>query len=138
MSVQTLEILKATKELLSDEKRWTRDFLARHENGNPIGPNEPNAVCFCILGAIDKLTGTNGKYSPAHVAIEQELPKKYIGIGHFNDDPETTHGHVMAVLQKAIISEEMKTATNTDDWDGDILEDDDSIPYDPVTMGEKS
>lgn len=25
---------------------WTQDAYARHKNGNSIGPNEPNAVCW--------------------------------------------------------------------------------------------
>lgn len=54
--MQPVEILTRAKALISDPAKWTQGHLARHANGNPIGPNETNATCFCALGAVDHVT----------------------------------------------------------------------------------
>ena len=42
------------KDLLSDESRWTQFCFARNENREECGPRDPEAVCWCLSGAIVK------------------------------------------------------------------------------------
>ncbi len=34
---------------------WTKEALARDENGEPIDPCDPEACCFCTTGAVIKI-----------------------------------------------------------------------------------
>ncbi len=41
-------------ELFQDESNWTQLALARNAAGESIDPNDPEAVCWCLYGAIMK------------------------------------------------------------------------------------
>lgn len=43
------------EELLSDKTKWTQHYLAKDSKGEPTDPQGPNAVCWCLGGAIAKL-----------------------------------------------------------------------------------
>jgi hypothetical protein len=63
----TLQILRDARELLSDEKRWTKSALARAvDDSDPEGAadqetnaTDPSATCFCAMGAILRAAGTD-------------------------------------------------------------------------------
>lgn len=95
-----LKVLVAARELLSDEKRWTRYDLAHDVDGVEIGPRSENAVCWCVMGAVHKFSpgvapGVGGALNLVHNAVGGPIPE-------FNDDPETTHADVLRVLDVAI------------------------------------
>ncbi len=41
-------------ELLSDETKWTKNAIARNHAGESIDSLNPDAVCYCALGAIER------------------------------------------------------------------------------------
>lgn len=49
------ENLIAVKELLATPATWTREVLARDAKGNEVRPSDDKAVCFCILGACERV-----------------------------------------------------------------------------------
>ena len=42
------------QDILTDESKWTKQFFARKANGHYASPDNDDAVCWCILGAIQK------------------------------------------------------------------------------------
>lgn len=50
------DYLIAVGEKLSTGGGWTTEVSARDMNGRPCEPTSPNAVQFCMLGAIDAVT----------------------------------------------------------------------------------
>lgn len=52
-------VIKRAIQLLSDERRWTQNTEARDKRGHEIDFNDPKAVTFCAVGAINRLS-TNG------------------------------------------------------------------------------
>lgn len=107
-----VEILKATKELLSDPERWTWGKYARTSSYTETSPHSPDAVCFCLLGAIAKVGNTSPlsveQGNISHVVSNAIVPR-YYHISDFNDT--TDHPTLMATLDRAIASSE-KVANN--------------------------
>jgi hypothetical protein len=52
LSIQSAEILRAARLLLSDPEQWTQTVHARNACGDPVKPTDPDAVRWCIYGAI--------------------------------------------------------------------------------------
>ena len=91
-------------EALADPKKWTRGTLARRADGSASSWHSDDATCFCVLGAIYKLSmGDATEYLPRLDKVRNVLAKRGlpIGIGDFNDDPSTTHKLVLEVLKEA-------------------------------------
>lgn len=106
-----LEILKAARELLSDESRWTKEASARTIAGEETDALSRKAVCWCMDGAIEKAMGgwssCRDEYSKAADALAASTHDG-IGVLHrdefvlFNDDPKTTHADMLAAFDRAI------------------------------------
>lgn len=87
-------LIQPIYDLLSDPARWTRGANARVRSGNPIGPNEANAVCWCIAGAICKVWPD--KQATCMNLLYRHFPDRD-PVG-FNDNPATTHADLLARL----------------------------------------
>lgn len=46
------QVLERARSLLSDQDRWAQGVFARDRNGVQVKPRDPNACCWCLLGAI--------------------------------------------------------------------------------------
>lgn len=96
------EILTQARDLISDPARWTRGVYARDAEGRETASRSESAVCWCVHGAIRKVTGSvydtlfSGRYAQA------ALPEGYSEVHEFNDDPKTTHSDVLALFDRAI------------------------------------
>lgn len=100
-----VEALKATKALIDTPKKWTKGALARAESGEPIYTDDPEAVCFCLHGAVNRVSGhqehlRRGAKDKIALAIDTMYPG--YGIAEFNDSSETTHEMMLELLDKAI------------------------------------
>lgn len=97
--------LIAARAVIADPAHWTRGVMARDSRGLSVLPNEPEAFCFCMLGALRKVVG---KFNPSgeHKSFLRDAIQAYtcksMPIGDFNDDD--THGHddVLQVFNMAI------------------------------------
>jgi predicted aconitase len=98
------EILVGAREILSDPNRWTREFQARDIEGRCIAWNEPEAVCFCLMGAINRASRDidPDDITPAYDAMNVLDSVIDAAIPTFNDRPTTTHEDVLKALDAAI------------------------------------
>jgi hypothetical protein len=53
--MNTVELLKAARELVANPKTWTKGEMARDANGHPTGWGDSDAVCWCAMGAMAKV-----------------------------------------------------------------------------------
>lgn len=105
-----LEDLKAVRSLLSVPERWTKNVYAR-AGKKRIGPLNDEATCWCVLGAVrrvTKLPEDSAYFTVVTSAIAAQLPEGAPRIHKWNDDPSRTHADVLALLDKAIAAEEQK------------------------------
>ena len=109
------EVLIAAKAVIADEKRWIKRQLAVDSRGVAAHVGGEAAVCFCAVGAIERVAYMNPKARPNDVTQEDlasfratlALQSVVKGLGHnaihlFNDNVLTKHSDVMAAFDKAI------------------------------------
>jgi hypothetical protein len=69
--------LEQTKALLSDPVKWTQGALARKANGEQCSPFDPEATCFCLIGALQYVSKIDFKeLSPEYYIIKNILISK--------------------------------------------------------------
>lgn len=95
----TIEVLKAARELISDPKHWTQYLFARDDNGNSTQPVSVRAVCWCALGAIDRVSGDDESAGDDALDALMEVVEEG-NVSTFNDSH--THPEVMALFDAAI------------------------------------
>lgn len=101
-----LEILRGTRELLSDPSRWTTGAEERNaagETSDDAGPEHFVPVCWCVLGA----TGQVGGFGPSLFADDElrntlRAETHFSCLDTFNDAPETTHADVLSLIDRTI------------------------------------
>lgn len=88
---------------------WTQAGYMRLDDNNVVDPNNPNAVCGCLEGAMLRSVGPVGGSRYQHpvfrqeeVALKNELPTGFLDIVTFNDAPGRTQSEVLALVDKAI------------------------------------
>lgn len=94
--------LIAARALIDTPEKWTRHTYARNEHGLDVNENSNSAVCFCIMGALNKATGDQAGALPLTQHLAVNLPTKFDRIPAFNDDPTTTHADVLALFDRTI------------------------------------
>lgn len=107
--MQPIEILRSARKLLSDPRKWTKEAYARDEAGYDILPNKYDAKTFCIMGAINRTCGSLVDEEPEYlrarravIAATNALYPGFFDVFCFNDDDNTTHEMILAVLDRAI------------------------------------
>lgn len=102
------EVLLAAADLLEQPGAWTQCSNARNRYGNAVPSNSPEAVGWCLLGAICKVSDTLAVRDRAYAMVGLYMDKhNYIGyIGSFstvdyNDHPDRMQAEVVAVLRGA-------------------------------------
>jgi hypothetical protein len=89
------------RELLNNEKRWTKLAMARDEFGREVRPQSVEAVQFCLLGAAAKCYSSDwmldrGQREAALLALRKALDNDIQG---WNDAPGRNFGEVKALLE---------------------------------------
>jgi hypothetical protein len=96
--------------LLSSADKWTKDAGARDAERNKLSkPDDPRAVCWCLRGAVWKVT-ENPEHSAQVLAALREVTGNYISVGEFNDS--ATFAEVKELLQQAKVA-----AANMEPWE---------------------
>ena len=108
------EVLMSAKELI--QKGFTKDVIARDSMGAATHSGDPNAVCWCSVGAINKavrdheaaycLVGTRPVNTVAYDLAQAHCPLHSNGrrmeLDEFNDSAWTTQADVVALFDAAI------------------------------------
>lgn len=112
-----LKVLQTAREILSEEKRWTKNVLARNILDIKVAPINPSAVCFCSMGAIckaakdlklhtytDSIEAENLLTEAAKPLMAQmegikTIPSSFV---QFNDNLRTKHSDIMNLFDEAI------------------------------------
>ncbi len=100
-----IEVLKGARKLLERRGAWGQGENARDKTGRVILPTSPDAVRFCLNGALMRAAGSNctAKYD-AHARLEKvlglELDEE--SLTDWNDANSRRKHQVLAALDKAI------------------------------------
>lgn len=104
------DVLDAAADLLSKPGAWTQGAEARNQYGSPCyaGPSSVTAVCFCLIGAVRRIGGSEGQDAvmPALSKVIRGKPWDW------NDRKKRTQEEVVAKLREAA------TASRTQDTEG--------------------
>lgn len=97
------QTLTEAKALISSTENWiTRDYASDRQYGLSFSIQDPDATCFCALGAATRATGQTDIFNEATKALHAELPEGHTMVSLFNDDEDTTHADIMALFDRAI------------------------------------
>lgn len=106
-----LELMIEAKALIEDESKWTKGYYAHDSEGSLREALDPQAVCFCSVGALIKVAGgydypQSLQIDRAEAVLSDCVKISTDGWGQdiveFNDAKDNTHQDVMAVWDKAI------------------------------------
>lgn len=100
-----VDTLRNVRDLLAQPGRWTQGTRACNRWGVAVEFDSPTAHCWCLMGAIAKLSPDFGEAIVVTRAIETCLPDGFKTIVRFNDDRDTTQFEVVMVLDKTIARE---------------------------------
>lgn len=94
-NAEAKHVLLGVKEILKTEDWWTQKAFARNRNGDNVDSSDPEAVCFCFVGAMARAgapsTGATG-------IVFHEVTGK--GALEFNDTH--TYAELMAAIDKTL------------------------------------
>ena len=97
------ELLTKAKAVIADPKHWTQGWYAKDAEGKSVGPRKPDAVCWCSLGALEKVAYEEGTYSIRLTTaryLDMVADECYNGIPGLNDN--SSHEAVMKAWDEAI------------------------------------
>ena len=96
-------LLKAVRERLADEARWTKGKAARDANGIGTQFESAAAACFCLVGAIwcEFPNSYLSQKETNRIAAMLEF-QNWEAASFWNDAPERTHADVIARLDTAL------------------------------------
>jgi hypothetical protein len=98
---QMLEDLCAVRELLDRPSRWTKGAFARNDAGVVVSPLSENAVCWCLLGAMHKVTGlSESRYEDLVRALDMAKPR-IPWLGCLNEYAK--HEEILELIDRAIV-----------------------------------
>jgi hypothetical protein len=108
--VKTIDALRKARELISDPARWTQGFFAHSKTGRRVDPRGRSAVCWCVLGACDRVAGrSRNANADAQIALHKARPRGYRNVAHYRDRPKRKHADVLALFDRAIAAAERES-----------------------------
>ena len=94
-------------ELLEKPENWTQRANARDANGRDISSYHPDAVCWCLFGAVNKCYGITPERQNVEVKLIHSLQvaptQERRGYGSYivwNDAKERTHQEVLDLCRE--------------------------------------
>lgn len=91
-------------ELLSDASKWTQGEPARDIHGRPVDADDSEAVCWCLMGALNKCypgIHIKGLLLTRNITQGGCLQEFSVDVPHeWNDDPVRTFEDVHNFLQQ--------------------------------------
>lgn len=113
MDLIQIRIIRRAREIITPRDAWTQGEEARNIKGEPTLANEPDAVCYCMLGALSKasneIEGCSWQgFALACAVLERQIHisqhdvSKCHTLQRFNDNPFCTHDAVLGIMDKAL------------------------------------
>ncbi len=112
--VKAIAYLRSARSLIEDQEHWTSGCQAQDHRGVAVPPTSPEAVAWCAVGAIIRVTHSH-RESGHHVyglyqALELALPYEYTPpcgkddppVEYVNDHDAITHQDVLDIYDRAI------------------------------------
>lgn len=99
MKTKTLRKFKSLQELFARAARWQKGWFAATRKGVRCYSDDPNAVCFCLFGGLERVYGTGVKNQQMVNRLKQTLPDT--SFVAWNDAPERTIQDIRALVKKA-------------------------------------
>lgn len=100
------QVLIDARAHIAEPDRWTQEAYARDHQGHNVRPRDPEARCWCMLGAIAYCSNVHGIIPPPLMTFIEDLvkfrfgPSKFMGPGSMNDYLQ--HDLVLSFLDYAI------------------------------------
>jgi hypothetical protein len=88
----------SVQELLSDPKRHCKGWEAKDSRGNDIDYDSPEAVSWCLVGAVWRCYGIEDN---AEVFARLNKALEGLDCASYNDAPKTTHADVLKIVRLA-------------------------------------
>jgi len=106
-----LASLLAARALITDPANWTQEAYARNVRGDSVLPLDPDAKCFCTMGAMYRANGING--TDQHVpgrgflnkavrALQLDKPN-LVATGPIDLNDHTDHATALEMFDVAIV-----------------------------------
>ena len=106
-----VRILQSAREIIADPARWTKNAVARNAAGKEVPASHPEAVCWCVTGAIGRVTGYPDIERYRALKVLQNAQIYDIGAQPqwttiYNDFFLTTHADILRLFDAAIVRAE--------------------------------
>ena len=88
-------VLRAVYRLFKNKKRWTQKEFAKDVHGNSVSTRDERAVCFCVDGALCRLSANS--YLEAFALLDA-VCDDYITV----NDSRNGYAKIMHALRQAI------------------------------------
>ena len=107
------KIFEEALNLLSVKSKWIRSNWASRSDGTPVDITSPQAICFCLGGAVNRaafnmcgisvFTDNNCEYEIRRSCFESlDKLHAFPNTPLFNDNVKTKHTDVINILKEAI------------------------------------
>ncbi len=103
--MQTLvDILTAARDLIAEPEHWTQGVSARNKFSEKIHPAHPTAVCWCTLGALQKVGNPAFHYEAQDILFESalKLHPQWRGRFLYGFNDSHSHSEILQVFDEAI------------------------------------
>lgn len=106
------DVLERAADLIEPEGAWTQGVWARTTTGRACGPFEDGAACFCMRGALNRVSGRSLVHDMADIRAVLGFPTS-ASMARWNDRENRTQAEVVAKLREAATLARSQTP-NTD------------------------
>lgn len=98
LSAKTHGIVKDIRALLSDRSKWTTGTFARNDQGRVVGARSEEAVCWCLVGAFEKVTN-HGTNNFEFNEFEKNFPNRYVAAWNDQHNYEDVRDMLDALIE---------------------------------------
>jgi hypothetical protein len=95
-----IKVLKKVLNLL--ENGWCQDSWARDNDGNTCSVDSKYAKCYCLVGAVCKVTKSPSLRITVRHQLDSNIPINYGGLLSWNDNKRRTKQQVINLVKKTI------------------------------------
>ena len=105
----SLQVLKEARELIADEKRWCRGFLAIDASGRRVDSLSKKAAQWCALGALERATNKNSHMELGAFTSLMDCTLGLFGRSIVTVNNEYGHAAIMKAFDCAISKAESRS-----------------------------